>query len=216
MRKFRAVLITLAILAVCTPSYGVIVTYKMDMPVRAVDSDTNNTLIKVNAKAFLVMDITETEEGVFDVDANLIIYGKEPDKDKVFAVLSTNDGNDFLNIDVWEEGEIFVVDFWSDNCNFNFEGIMLGKEKTAKFNLGLQADNDIAFSMNGVIEIWEGMLFSTAQDLTGTGTISATLDRPHTASTDPEEGTTLEAVTNDLIEDFLGKFTNANPPPCED
>jgi hypothetical protein len=218
MKKLFGVLVLLTMSAVCSSSFGYILVYDLTMPVKGVDAGANNTAMVVPLKGFLVMDVNEANEAAFVVEANLIMYGKVLNN-KVYEVLSTNDANDFLGIDVSEQGEFFIVDLWSDNCLFNFESLILGKEKTSKFRLVPTAtadNNDVATNLKGVIWVWDGMLLSLSQDITGTGDVSATLNRPHTASANLEEGLTIGAVTNDLIQDFKGKFTKVNLPVCDE
>jgi hypothetical protein len=215
MRKLLAGLVVLVVFAICSSSYGHVVVYNMSIPVKAVNSDSNDRLMNVSTKGVLIMDIDEIDEGEFELEANLLLYGKELDGDKVYALLSTNDGNDFLGIDVWEEGEVFAVDFWSDTCLFNFESLIVGKEKTTKLGLGAADDNDIATRLDGVLWVWEGMLFSFDQDLTGTASVSATLNVKQSKASQ-EEGATLGQVTDDVIADLLKRHTKVNLPVCED
>jgi hypothetical protein len=216
MRKLLAGLAVLAVLGICCPSYGYILTYSGTIPVKGVDVNDNNTPEAIPLKAFLVLDVNEANENFIVADANLLLFGKDPNKNKVYVLLSSNDGNDFLGVNIVEDGETFVVRLTSVNCAFNFDLLMMGAEKPSKFNLIRGDNNDVAKSMKGAFLEFNHMLLSRGQNLTATGTVSMTLDAKHTASANAEEGTTVGRVTNDLIEDFLGKFAKVAIPACND
>jgi hypothetical protein len=215
MRKLLAGLAVLAVLGICSPSYGYILTYSGSISVKGVDVNDNNSTTTIPLKAFLVLDVNEANENFIVADANLLLYGKDPNKNKVYVLISTIDDRDLLSVNVVEDGEVFVVDLTSNNCVFNFELLMMGPEKSSKFNLVGADNNDVARALKGVFLESNLMLLSNEQNLTATGIVSMTLDPKHTASAKLEEGATLGDVTNDLIEDFLGKFTKVNLPECD-
>jgi len=166
MRKLLALFVMLVVLGVCAQSYGFLVVYNVSCPVKGVD---DTTAVTIPLKGYLVLNLDDVDGDL--VDANLILYGKDSDKNKVYVVLNDSDSNDFLDISIQRQGEQVIVGIDAGGP-FDFESLMLGKVKAT--NVGLADKQDIPGSLKGVIAVWDGILLDTGQDVTATGNISAT------------------------------------------
>jgi hypothetical protein len=156
-------------------------------------------------KGYLILNIDDLS-GL--QDANLVIYGKNPDKEKVYVVLNYN-GNEYLDVDIWGKGDYYFLEL-SGSGYFAFGGLLAGKVKAK--NIGLDADEDVASSIKGVFWVEEGMLLDSSQDITGTGNISATLWMLATKGTNEDPVTwTQDAILEVIEEGYLDGYTDATP-----
>lgn len=196
MRKLLAVLTVVTMCWICASSQGFFLIYKMSTPVKGVNDARTAT---IPLKAYLVLDINDSTGEV--QDANLIMYGKDSDKSKVFVELD-NTGDELLDIDVWEQGDYVVVNFWSYEDPFDFEGLILGKTKSK--DIGLGSSEDIAGSLKGVLMVWGGILLDTSDDIAGTGNISASFWSKATIEVN-ENGWTQDEIVDELKDILQGQ-----------
>lgn len=202
MKKLLAGLVVLVMFGTCATSYGYFLIYKVSTSVKGVDYETPTT---VPLKGYLILNIDDLS-GL--QDANLVIYGKNPDKEKVYVVLNYN-GNEYLDVDIWGKGDYYFLEL-SGSGYFAFGGLLAGKVKAK--NIGLDADEDVASSIKGVFWVEEGMLLDSSQDITGTGNISATLWMLATKGTNEDPVTwTQDAILEVIEEGYLDGYTDATP-----
>ncbi|MBN2018949.1 MAG: hypothetical protein JW749_01850 [Sedimentisphaerales bacterium] len=196
MKKLMALLIAFMMLGICSPSSGLLLIYKMSAPVKGVD-DTTGLAVSVPLKAYLILDFDS--EGAFR-DANLITYGLDNLRSKVFYQLNDSDSDDFLDIALWGSGEnvpYFFIGLWcyGSESPFEFEGCMWGKMSAKDIGYGPMELWVVPSSMKGVFTCWLEMLLDTSQDISGTGNLKAKLDTPSTKLLNAADQTNEEAVT---------------------
>ncbi len=158
MRRLLALFITLTMLSACVPSFGYILVYNISCPVKGVD---DGTATSVPLKGYLVLNLDDVDGDL--VDANLIIYGKNPDKEKIYAELDYT-SNGFLDITTESEGDFYIAKLSS--VIFLFEELILGKMKSR--NVGLDEPVDVAGTLKGVFSQEDGILLDQDQNITGT------------------------------------------------
>ena len=197
MRKLLAVLVMLALLGMCSASFGYILVYNVSTTVNGVDDATKVT---IPLKGYLVVNLDDSDELQ---DANLILYGQDsniPKKQKVYVQLNNSDSNGFLHIDAWRQGDYTFVDLWSYTSPFDFEALMMGKVSSKDVGLGTNNKKPVASSLKGVFMAWEGMLLDLDQDIAGTSNISSTLNNAYTKSiNDPLETWSQDEVIEGKI-----------------
>lgn len=173
MKRLVGLVVLVVVLSVCVPSYGYFLLYNVSASVKGVN---NSTPASIAWKGYLVLDINDSSDDLDD--ANLIIYGKNSSKAKVYVVLNESDSNGFIDTDLWSQGNFAVFNFWSygnPSSPFDFEGLVLGKGAYKDIGLGVSTKKWVASSMKGTTMVWEGMLLDADDDIAGTGTVSASL-----------------------------------------
>jgi hypothetical protein len=174
MRRLFWLAVVFVVLSVCVPSYGYFLIYNMSGSVAGVN---NETKASISVKGYLVANLDDTND--VPVDANLILYGQDSSKHKVYVVLNYSDANEYLEADAWWQGDYAVFAFWSSEYfPFDIEGLMVGLAKEK--NIGLADMKYVASSMKGSMMVWGNMLFDADDDIAGTGNISASLNVPET------------------------------------
>ena len=173
MRKLLGLAVLFVVLSVCMPSYGYFLIYNVSTTLKGVDSATD-LKVTVPLKGYLVLNLDT--EGSF-VDANLILYGKDSDKVKVYVTLNANDeSDDRLGFDTWNIGDYVFVDFWG-RSPWDFEIMLSGKTTLKDIGFGTSDKKSVASSIKGVNMTWDGFLLGSnlSQNVSGTANASATL-----------------------------------------
>ena len=154
-------------LAVCTSSYGYFLIYNLSGTIKGVDDGAK---VSIPFKGYLVMAFNDDTD-LFE-DSNMIIYGKNPAKTKVYVQLNENGTNQFLESDIWHPD---IKDFYEfgGESPFGFMATMMGDIKST--DIGTDVPRTIATRLKGVITSREGMLLDINQEISGIGTISASL-----------------------------------------
>jgi len=197
MRKLLTLFVMLAVLGVCAPSYGYLLIYQVSSTFKGVDTDANSAE-NVPIKGFLVLDMDDTDQTLND--AQLVLYGKDADKDKVYFV-ETFGGS--AGIDWTVEGDFVTVDLGDSSDPFDYEMILTGKITDKNVGLGADDKKGVANSLKGTIVSWQGMIFDDSQALFGTGDTSMTFYAGVTKSYN-KDGATLDEVVAD-IQSWLAK-----------
>lgn len=174
MKKLLAALVVLIAFGICTPSYGVSLIYKLSISVKGVD-DVTGLPKSIPLKGYLLLHYTDDGQSLSFADANLIMYGKDVTKNKVYVELDYS-GNDLLDKSIWTQGTSYdFLNLWTYYDEpFNFEGLMFGKQKAADIGGGTTLI-DCVSSYKGAFWVYSGMLLDHVFDISGTGTISAKL-----------------------------------------
>ena len=202
MRKLLAGMVVLVMFGMCASSYGYFLIYKVSTSVKGVDDETATT---VPMKGYFILNFDDF--GGFQ-DANLVMYGKNPDKEKVYVVLNYT-GNEYLDVGVWEKGDYCFLEL-GGNYSFAFGGLLSGKMKAK--DIGLDDDVDVANSMKGVFWVEEGMLLDSSQDISGTANISATLWMLATKGSNEDPVTwTQDTILEEIESGYLAGYTDATP-----
>lgn len=168
----------LVILGICSSSFGdIILLYNLSASGSGIDVNNNDSPLKVPLKAYFVMRVNDAATAI--LDANLILYGKDvntPKPQKVYVELNMSDSNGFLSdLTIQHDGDYRVIDFNAIEGPFNFEGLMLGKLVPVG-----RTQTMVVTKAKGVILVRSGILLDADQKLTGTGTLSASLDLKNT------------------------------------
>jgi hypothetical protein len=170
MRRLLGLAVLFVVLSVCVPSYGnYFLIYNLSGTVKGVNVVAKAT---IPWNAYLVLNLNEANE---ITDANLIMYGKDDAKQKVYVTINYHNSDVWLNVSLLAHGNFSVLNFYVDeDWPFNFHGYMLGEKKGT--NIGLANKKNTAGSLKGVMWVWEWMLFDVDNDLAGTAAISASLN----------------------------------------
>jgi hypothetical protein len=166
----------------------------------------NETKASIPWKGYFVANLDDTND--VPVDANLIMYGQDSNKHKVYVVLNYSDANGYLDADAWWQGDYAVFNFWAYHTPFEFEGLMIGLAKAK--SIGLADRKDVVSSMKGTMMVWGRMLFDADDDIAGTGNLSASLYAAETIYVNQNHWTQDEIMNGDgsrngLIQQLAGK-----------
>jgi hypothetical protein len=225
MRRISAVLVALAMLAMCAASFGnYFLIYNVSTSMGGVDFVIDKK-VSVPLKGYLVLDLNDSD---VVQDANLVLYGKNVQTPRQLVYvqlnsLASSDSN-YLDWDVQDSGTYIFFDFWApygETKPFYFEFLVMGKK--AIKNVGpLAGSKSVAPSMKGSFMIWRGMLLDGTQDLEGTSNFSLTLNNSLTKGVNDTlptwtqdqiiNGQDIDGVTRGIIPDLVRKhYSNALP-----
>ena len=197
MRKLLACLIVLVVFGICSPSFGYLLLYKVSTTVKGADDDTGEQ-VRIPLKGYLLLNLDDNND--ID-DANLILYGRDTDREKKYVMLNYSDSADLLGADLWYVGDFVFVDLWGRDA-FGFEIFFSGKTKLRNVGLGSDEKKSIARSIKGVTIVWDGFLLgpSDDQEVSGTAKASATLwNRAIKTINDPLDTWTQDEVGEELV-----------------
>ena len=200
MKRLLACLIVLVVFGICSPSFGYMLLYKVSTTVKGADDDTGEK-VRIPLKGYLLLNLDDNNN--ID-DANLILYGRDTDREKKYVMLNYSDSADLLGADLWYVGDFVFVDIWGRDA-FNFEIFFSGKTKLRNVGLGSDEKKSIARSINGVTIVWEDFLLgpSDDQEVSGSAKASATLwTRAIKTINDPDDTLTQDEAV-DLLIDIL-------------
>jgi hypothetical protein len=169
MKRLLGLAVIFLVLSVCVPSYGYFLIYNVSGSVKGVN---NELAASIPWKAYLVVNLDSNDEFV---DANLVMYGKDSTKKSVYVQLNYSDGAHSLDIDISNKGSGFIaIDLRTDvNTPLNYEALIIGKTKLT--DVGLADKKLVPSSLTGTMIVRNDMFFAATDNLTGTGTVSATL-----------------------------------------
>jgi hypothetical protein len=202
MRRLLAGLVVLAVFALCTLSYGAInsghyvLVYKSTITAAKTAFDANNpvNLLSVSFPGYLAVDVcdtTGTDNGlVFDSDA--VIYNQ---KDKIYKLIQNA-------VSISPHDPCYVEMLSLTNPNFGFD--VVGKGKATKVYEPNRHDPNtlvtkyVPTSMKGEGWLDEFNLSDSNVLLSGTATISLTLDPKLTASAN-SDGNNVGEVINTIV-----------------
>ncbi len=168
MKRLSALFVVLVMLGMCTSSYGYFLIYNLSSTIKGID-DINVVTIKF--KGYLVMNLDNDTNSL--IDANMIIYGRDPNGHKVYVQLNSSDSNDFLDSSTVERGNKRHFYRLNGKSPFDFDSFMMGTVRST--NIGLSKRILLAPSLKGYITGEDGIFLGLNQKIAGTGTISASL-----------------------------------------
>ncbi len=170
MKRLSALLVALVMFGICTSSYGYFLIYNLTGTIKGTDGTVDITKVTTTFRGYLVMNIDDDTNSLND--ANMIIYGKDPNKHKVYVLLNANDSNEFLDSSIWYRNKRNFYEL-NSGSPFDFRVLMMGQ--IYKTSIGIGHRKDIAPALGGVITSQEGMFLGLGQELAGAGNISASL-----------------------------------------
>jgi hypothetical protein len=192
MRRLLTLLVVLAILGVCAPSYGYILVYKLTGTIKAVEWN-DGIITNVSVKGYAAVDINDVNEAVDG--AEMVLYGKDTNKNLKYYD-DTLGGGERANLDT--TGDVIGVDIWNYEDPFTYEFTLIGKVKDADVGFGTSDKRTAASSLTGSFNSWWGQLLDDTQDLFGSGTATVTLDTKNTKAANAGS-TTVGAIIADFI-----------------
>ena len=197
MKKLMAVIMILAVLGVCSSSYGYILVYKLSSTMRTVDTTADAAEI-IKLKGYLIIDINETLSEVNDAD--VVIYGKDDDE-----TLSCYRFDYDVDLDIdWEEhGTNVVIDFRQGGNRSGIEVILTGKTKAK--NIGLDTAKTVASNLKGSMVVWDEIFLDVSWNtLEGSGSVSAPLNSGLTKAAN-EDSSSSNTIADEIIAGLVDK-----------
>jgi hypothetical protein len=198
MKKLVALFIIMALLGICSPSYGYILVYKVTGSLKAVEWNSN-ALSSVSVKGYLALDINDTNDA--DVDANMVLYGKNAAGALKYYLDGLSDTNNADNGIAWNNSGMYVgLDAWNLSNphrpeQFQYEFVVTGKVKSADVGLGTGTLRPVVSSLKGSMISWWGQIFDAGRELYGTGAASMALDTKQTKAANAANVVTPGSVT---------------------
>ncbi|MGA2093482.1 MAG: hypothetical protein ABSH16_08770 [Sedimentisphaerales bacterium] len=179
MKKLMAGLVVLVFLGMSALSFGngtYILIYNISASVKGADDDTG-LAATIPLKGYLILNLSAPTTVV---DANLILYGKDTTKAKVYVNLGYNTPTDQHFVDIRQVGDFFFLEIgeYTDAGPFYFDVFVMGKWKEKSVGPLVAGNKAVASSMKGIFVVWDGFLLgpSADQDISGTSNISLTLN----------------------------------------
>lgn len=171
-------MVLVVILGVSTTSQGLLLVYKVSSSVKGVDGNSGLAMT-VPIKGYLVF---RADDDGNSQDANLVIYGTDADRTKVYFKLNYNDSEGLLSVGLLAKGDPVPYFFMAlgaigDDNPFAFESCVWGKMVPKDIGFGREHMWLVPASLKGNITVWLKMLFDADQDITATGAISIKLDK---------------------------------------
>lgn len=128
MRRLLSLMVLVVILGVSTTSQGLLLVYKVSSSVKGVDGNSGLAMT-VPIKGYLVF---RADDDGNSQDANLVIYGTDADRTKVYFKLNYNDSEGLLSVGLLAKGDPVPYFFMAlgaigDDNPFAFEVVYGGK-----------------------------------------------------------------------------------------
>ena len=212
MRNLLAVLIVLAVLGVCMPSYGAInsghyiLVYKMSLKASKTLFDVNdtNSLLSGSVAGFLALDINEPNREV--IDSNAVFYIA---KEKAYKVIP---GGVAINPHDPCKAELLSLAVADPEGEFYIDAA--GKGKAVKIYEPNRADANtlvkvyVPVAMKGSSTLYSFDVVLPGATESGTGVASLILDSKKTSKYN-SGGNTVDEAINDIITNLIKKDPNA-------
>jgi hypothetical protein len=170
MKKLQGLAVLFAVLYMCVPAYGdYSLIYNVSCTVKGINITSKAS---IPLKAYLVLRLDNTDNLL---DANLIMYGNDSHKHKVYVEhdYDAASGPYQLDASLFALGDFVAFKFACSSSPFDFEGIIFGNAVLK--DVGVVSTRRIASSMTGTLMISDDMLLDPNDSLMGTGNFSATL-----------------------------------------
>jgi hypothetical protein len=193
MRKLLAMLVLLAVLGVCAPSYGYILVYKVTISYKtlAIDYDA---IAKGAIKGFTVMNINDSGTPAVIDAAGFVLYGNV-EGEKHYESLDITDYIELTGSD--HIGAITI----GASGGIDYGANLFGKLKET--NIGLTDTRSITPTFSGGI-LMNGEFFYIS-NLIGSSTVSATLDSKSTKTANGTPGANVSGVVDDIVSALVAK-----------
>jgi hypothetical protein len=203
MKRVLTLLVVLAVLGMCAPSYGYFLIYKLTSTMRVIDYTTDSSG-NLPVKGYLVVDISD-EDGDL-LDANMVFYGKDDNGDKTYFVQEYD--TDGFDMDWDVAGDYLGVDIWNDNEEpFDYELTLTGvlKNKNVGFGNGSADRRSAPNNLKGTMVSWWDTIFDIDQELFGSGEATMTFVIGLTKAANKAEGTTMDDILTGIVDDLQDK-----------
>jgi hypothetical protein len=204
MKRLAVLFVMLAVLGVCSQSYGYVLVYNVSGMVKAVDTQAN-TMNRTMVRGTLVVDIDEAQG--MATEGTLVLYNRVTRGGQGVYTVS-----EAVGITIYGNSVAAVMDTGWMGGNI----IMTGGRKWNR-NIGLSERKNIANVMDGSIHLNGNMLFDADEALVGAGIMTATLNLQQTRVAN-KNGDRVSAVVDDIISWLQGRgfteFTMEEPMPA--
>jgi hypothetical protein len=101
MKKLLACLVALVMFGICSSSFGdYFIIYNVSSTVKEVNEGGIKGAIPL--KSYLVVRLNDADEYV---DANLVMYGKGQNKQKVYVQLDDQGGNNYIDVEIIQRSD---------------------------------------------------------------------------------------------------------------
>jgi hypothetical protein len=203
MKRLAVLFVMLAVLGVCSQSYGYVLVYNVSGMVKAVDTQAN-TMNRTMVRGTLVVDIDEAQG--MATEGTLVLYNRVTRGGQGVYTVS-----EAVGITIYGNSVAAVMDTGWMGGNI----IMTGGRKWNR-NIGLSERKNIANVMDGSIHLNGNMLFDADEALVGAGIMTATLNLQQTRVAN-KNGDSVSAVVDDIISWLQGRgfteFVMEEPQP---
>ena len=149
------------------------------------------------------MEYDDSEDNL--VDVNLILYGKDPDGEKVFIQLNEYDSIDLLDVTSHTDSPTDTYNALriESPALIGINSVLIGKRRFR--DVGADEPKFVTGSFKGVLSVWSGLFLYEEQQLWGTCNIRITLMPSATRELNGLGWTKeiiLENIKNELLEDY--------------
>jgi hypothetical protein len=195
MKRLLGLVVLFVVLCVSVPSYGEnhFLIYNLSGSVKGVNG---NEPASISWKGYLVMYLSDAPA---ILDANMIIYGKDSTKAKVYVELGYK-ATGATKLTVTPDVHIsskdvvsLVVDIACETSTFDFEGLTIGK--ASFIDIGLGDKRWVAKSAKGSMLLRGSMLLDPDDYIEGTSAVSSSLWAPATKYVN-QNGWTSDMIIN--------------------
>jgi hypothetical protein len=196
MKRLLTAFVIMAMLAVCAPSNGYILVYKLSTTVKSVDTDANS-ITNVRVRGYLALDINDVTETVSATNSRMLIYGKDADANNVYWV---EDFSGSPRVTWTEEGEYLTIEIVNHLDPFYYDLRFTGKIRERDVGFGNDDNNlrSAPSSFKGSMISTSGMIFDQRQTLFGSGSASMSLDirKTKAANSTPQ---TIDDIMTEIV-----------------
>jgi len=199
MKRVLTLLVVLAVLGMCAPSYGYILVYKLNSTVKVVD-DTSETAMSIPVKGYLAVDLSDEDESLND--ATMVFYGKDGSDNKIYFMQELNTDGFDMDWSLIGISDYIGVDVWNSNESpFDYEIILTGVQnnKNVGFGNGTLDRRTAPNILKGTMVSWWGAIFDIDQELFGSGDAAMVFDFSLTKAANQSE-----ATVDDVIDEIVG------------
>jgi hypothetical protein len=215
MKRLLGLVVLLVVLCMSVPSYGYYLIYNLSGSAKGIN---NGVPASIPWKGYFVVKVS----GSSILDANLIMYGKDSAKAKVYVEFDKDaTGVTKLTATPDELGSFpniyLTIDIKCETADFDFEGLTVGS-KAVLLDIGSGGLQGVSKGAKGTLIVRQGRLLKSTDDVTGTGTISTSLWLPATKYVNQNNWTQDQIINagdihqKSLTQILEGKgFTDATP-----
>ena len=210
MKKLAMLLL---VLALCLPSYGDILVYRVHVAAKAIDSTGDDAILSSGSiRGYLVIDIDTTDPEADPEAGALILYGKDGNGDKV----QINEGDLIWDYSLYAMAKadtyaVFAELYGSidDGDLVDTDAVLIGKTVLTNIGFGAADKRPVPMFMKGNVLLWSDPF--DVLDIGGSGVVQASLHLSWTKAYNAGEGTAFDDVVIDIMEEKLAGYDDITP-----
>ena len=207
MKKLLALFVMLAVLGLCTPSFGYVLVYKLMISGKALDLDEQG-LGAGKMKGFLVLEIIGVDGGTDVGDAGVVLYDRVPGP-KAYQAIEVSS---LISVVMTDDDDFVAFSIVDDATGYRAN--LTGKTKITA--VGLDEKVRIPNTLTGGILMGEASdpgSFFDMSDLVGSANVTATLHKKLTKLANQEEIDVEGVVVDEIVSVLEDKgFENIDAP----